>query len=286
MDRLTRSNFGALPVLPTDGAWGTELMKLGGASTELKDLWNVSEPDKVLQVARSYVEADARIILTNTFSSNAVTLERHGAAIVTEDSYYLPAAARPAVDLATYNFDRPETKEFALLLRHLEAARAGEGFDCPHYDFAVHDRTDETMRIEPGAVLIVEGIHNLGHDEIRALADLTVFVEASADIRRARRDRLRRRARESAPGYPRAAAEWLGLSPLDGMGTRHRGPRPALFGLASVSAGSRRGSPDGRPGSRPRTCPSPFCTRRHRRGPRGGRRRARARRSGSASSAP
>jgi methionine synthase I (cobalamin-dependent) len=80
MDRLTRSNFGALPLLPTDGAWGTELMKLGGASTELKDLWNVSEPDKVLQVARSYVEAGARIILTNTFSSNAVTLERHGAA--------------------------------------------------------------------------------------------------------------------------------------------------------------------------------------------------------------
>lgn len=124
---------------------------------------------------------------TTLARSLRAALERHGAAIVTEDSYYLPAAARPAVDLATYNFDRPETKEFALLLRHLEAARAGEGFDCPHYDFAVHDRTDETMRIEPGAVLIVEGIHNLGHDEIRALADLTVFVEASADIRRARR---------------------------------------------------------------------------------------------------
>lgn len=79
MDRLTRSNFGALPLLPTDGAWGTELMKLGGASAELQDLWNVSAPDKVLQVARSYVEAGARIILTNTFSSNAIVLERHGA---------------------------------------------------------------------------------------------------------------------------------------------------------------------------------------------------------------
>jgi len=55
-------------------------MKLGGASTELKDLWNISEPDKVLQVARSYVDAGARIILTNTFSANAITLERHGAA--------------------------------------------------------------------------------------------------------------------------------------------------------------------------------------------------------------
>ena len=80
MSRLTRANFGELPVSPTDGAWGTELMKLGGASTELKDLWNVSAPDKVLQVARSYVDAGARIILTNTFSANAVVIARHGAA--------------------------------------------------------------------------------------------------------------------------------------------------------------------------------------------------------------
>ena len=79
MDKLTRENFGQLPLTPTDGAWGTELMKLGGASAELKDLWNVSAPDKVLQVARSYVNAGARIILTNTFSSNRIVLERHGA---------------------------------------------------------------------------------------------------------------------------------------------------------------------------------------------------------------
>ena len=79
MDKLTRENFGQLPLTPTDGAWGTELMKLGGSSTELKDLWNVSAPDVVLQVANSYVNAGARIILTNTFSSNRIVLERHGA---------------------------------------------------------------------------------------------------------------------------------------------------------------------------------------------------------------
>ena len=79
MDKLTRENFKQLPLTPTDGAWGTELMKLGGSSTELKDLWNVSAPDTVLQVARSYVDAGARIILTNTFSSNRIVLERHGA---------------------------------------------------------------------------------------------------------------------------------------------------------------------------------------------------------------
>lgn len=80
MGKLTRENFNQLPLSATDGAWGTELMKLGGPSTELKDLWNISAPDKVLRVASSYVAAGASIILTNTFSSNRITLERHGAA--------------------------------------------------------------------------------------------------------------------------------------------------------------------------------------------------------------
>jgi len=79
MKKLTRDNFSQLPLSPTDGAWGTELMKLGGLSTELKELWNISSPDKVLQVATAYVNAGAKIILTNTFSSNRIMLERHGA---------------------------------------------------------------------------------------------------------------------------------------------------------------------------------------------------------------
>ena len=80
MNKLSRENFRQLPLSATDGAWGTELIKIGGSSTELKDLWNISAPDKVLQVARAYVEAGADIILTNTFSSNRIVLERHRAA--------------------------------------------------------------------------------------------------------------------------------------------------------------------------------------------------------------
>ena len=78
--KLTRESFSSLPPLCTDGAWGTELLKLGGEPDEVKDLWNLSAPDRVLQVARAYVEAGANIILTNTFSANRVILEPHGAA--------------------------------------------------------------------------------------------------------------------------------------------------------------------------------------------------------------
>lgn len=78
--KLTRANFKELPVLCTDGAWGTELMKLGGKPGEVKDFWNVSAPEKVLQVAKSYVDAGSQIILTNTFSANRIVLAQHKAA--------------------------------------------------------------------------------------------------------------------------------------------------------------------------------------------------------------
>ncbi len=57
--------------LLADGAWGTELHRLGLAAGESADAWNLSHPDRVEAVARSYVEAGSRIILTNTFQANA-----------------------------------------------------------------------------------------------------------------------------------------------------------------------------------------------------------------------
>ena len=61
-----------------DGGWGTEFQKRGlepGASPEH---WNLTHPEQVAEVARSYVEAGARIIITNTFGGNAFVLGRHG----------------------------------------------------------------------------------------------------------------------------------------------------------------------------------------------------------------
>lgn len=67
------------PVL-TDGAWGTELQRQGLAPGEPADLWNTAYPDRVESVARAYVDAGSRIILTNTFGANRIALERYGAA--------------------------------------------------------------------------------------------------------------------------------------------------------------------------------------------------------------
>lgn len=76
--KLTRENFSALPPLCTDGAWGTELQKLGIKPGQMCDGWNFEHPDKVLQVAQSYVDAGSEVILSNTFSGNRVILAKHG----------------------------------------------------------------------------------------------------------------------------------------------------------------------------------------------------------------
>lgn len=60
-----------------DGAWGTQLIGLGGRLSECLDLWNLDHPDRVRQVADSYIRAGSRIILTNTFRSNPISLAEH-----------------------------------------------------------------------------------------------------------------------------------------------------------------------------------------------------------------
>ena len=59
---------------------GTQFQQRGLEIGACPDLWNLTQPAKVEEVARAYVEAGSRIILTNTFGCNRFMLQRHGAA--------------------------------------------------------------------------------------------------------------------------------------------------------------------------------------------------------------
>lgn len=61
-----------------DGAWGTELDKLGCPPGYCREEWNVSRPEVVEQVPRAYVAAGSQVILTNTFGANRFVLAAHG----------------------------------------------------------------------------------------------------------------------------------------------------------------------------------------------------------------
>ncbi len=77
-DRIAQL-IGSGPVI-TDGAWGTQLQQRGLGVGACPDAWNLTHPELVEEVARSYVEAGSQVILTDTFGANRLTLKRHNLA--------------------------------------------------------------------------------------------------------------------------------------------------------------------------------------------------------------
>ncbi|MBQ8768205.1 MAG: homocysteine S-methyltransferase family protein [Oscillospiraceae bacterium] len=55
-----------------DGGMGTLLQKKGLAPGELPERWNISHPDVIVDIHRSYFDAGSNIVCTNTFGANAL----------------------------------------------------------------------------------------------------------------------------------------------------------------------------------------------------------------------
>ncbi|HEY5565370.1 MAG TPA: uridine kinase, partial [Rhodothermia bacterium] len=90
---------------------------------------------------------------------------------------------------AVFNFDHPAALETELCVRHLDALKQGHAIARPVYDFANHVRLDETERLEPRAVIIVDGILVLAEPELRSRMDIKLFVDTADDVRLMRRIR-------------------------------------------------------------------------------------------------
>lgn len=65
-------------VLVSDGAWGTFLQQKGLQPGECPELWNITRPDNVLDIARSYIGAGSDMIETNSFGGNYFKLKNYG----------------------------------------------------------------------------------------------------------------------------------------------------------------------------------------------------------------
>lgn len=119
-------------------------------------------------------------------------IERFGPehiAMLDHDAYYRDLSHLPHEVRATYNFDHPATLETELLRAHLDALLSGQPIDKPVYNFVTHSRTDETIRVSPRPVVIVEGILVLAEPSLVELMDIKLFVDADDDVRLIRRIR-------------------------------------------------------------------------------------------------
>ena len=85
------------------------------------------------------------------------------------------------------NYDHPDAFETDLMVRHLKALKAGVPIQCPVYSYTEHNRTKETITIQPTSVVIVEGLLIFQNPELRDLMDIKIFVDTDADVRILRR---------------------------------------------------------------------------------------------------
>lgn len=111
--------------------------------------------------------------------------------VLAEDAYYRDQDHLSMEQRVLTNYDHPAAFEHELLARHLVALQSGEAVDMPQYCYKTHTRKDDTIRVQPAKVILVEGILLLTDSRLRELFDITVFMDTPLDIcllRRMKRD--------------------------------------------------------------------------------------------------
>ena len=73
-----RQRLSVKGVLVTDGATGTMLQAAGLTEGTAPESWNLTHPEKILDLHRAYLEAGAQIILTNSFGGSRFRLGKKG----------------------------------------------------------------------------------------------------------------------------------------------------------------------------------------------------------------
>ena len=111
--------------------------------------------------------------------------------VIYHDNYYRRRDDLPFEERKLINYDHPDSLETELLIDHIKKLKAGQVIEGPVYDFAQHNRSDQTVTISPCKVIIVEGILVLHEPLLRDLFDYKIYLDADADeriLRRAARD--------------------------------------------------------------------------------------------------
>ena len=110
-------------------------------------------------------------------------LNQGDVAVLPQDSYYRDNKEMPLEERQEINFDHPRSIEFELLIEHVRKLKSDEAIEQPIYSYLTCLRSDETIRVEPKGVIIVEGLLILTDPILRDLMDLMVFVDCDADDR-------------------------------------------------------------------------------------------------------
>ena len=122
-----------------------------------------------------------------TLMNNLIKAFQEDVTILSHDNYYKRHDDLTYEERCQLNYDEPAALETDLMAAHLDQLRHGQAIDCPVYDFTQHNRSNETIRIEPRKVIIVEGILIFEDKPLLDLMDIRIFVDTDSDVRLCRR---------------------------------------------------------------------------------------------------
>lgn len=152
---------------------------LKGNASELIQVAEALQEKKIVQIAeeierRYRSENPVRLVLITGPSSSGKTtfckrlsiqLKACGLRPISfsTDDYFVNRIDTPKFPDGRYDFDNFETVDHTLLERDLLALLDGKEVDIPEYNFVTGKReyNGKRMRLRPGSVLIIEGIHAL-----------------------------------------------------------------------------------------------------------------------------
>ncbi len=108
-------------------------------------------------------------------------------AMISQDSYYKDQSSLTYEERVKTNYDHPMAFDTDLLIQQLKDLMDGKSIEMPVYDFTIHNRKKEVVKVDPKGIIILEGILVLEDQRLRDLLDIKIYVDTDADIRILRR---------------------------------------------------------------------------------------------------
>lgn len=111
-------------------------------------------------------------------------LKNEKVVVIPQDSYYKDSSDLTDEEKRAYNFDHPNAIDWNLLCKQLAELKKGKSVRQPVYSYISCSRSKtETVLVEPGDVIIIEGILIFTCEELRKQLDVKIFVDADDDDR-------------------------------------------------------------------------------------------------------
>ncbi len=107
--------------------------------------------------------------------------------VICHDSYYRDQSHLTMAQRVLTNYDHPDSIETEMMISHLKDLKDGKSVYTPVYSFVEHTRTNDTIKVDPKKVIIIDGILIFENKELRDMMDMKIYVDTDSDIRLIRR---------------------------------------------------------------------------------------------------